>query len=85
MEERYLGIFIPQLPDKGVKGWCISWIEGMVIPVFTSARKKRRGINMILTKRHKESAAVTPCARFHFHVQDEVLVRKDCQWISAWL
>ena len=33
-------IFIPQLPDKGVKGWCISWIEGKVIPVFASARKK---------------------------------------------
>ena len=39
-EKRYLGIAIPQLPGKGVKGWCISWIEGKVIPVFTSARKK---------------------------------------------
>ena len=62
-KERYLGIVIPQLPGKDVKGWCISWIKGKVIPVFTSARKKRRGIDMILTKRYKESAAVTPCAR----------------------
>ena len=62
-KERYLGIVIPQLTDKGVKGWCISWVEGKVISVFTSARKKRRGIDMILTKRYKESAAVTPCAR----------------------
>ena len=38
--ERYLGIGIRQLPDKGVNGWCISWIEGRVIPVFTSAREK---------------------------------------------
>ena len=51
-KERYLGIVIPQLPGKDVKGWCISWIEGRVIPVFTSARKKRRGIDMILTKRY---------------------------------
>ena len=48
---------------KDVKGWCISWIKGKVIPVFTIARKKRRSIDMILTKRYKESAAVTPCAR----------------------
>ena len=38
--ERYLGIVIPQLPDKGVKGWCIKWIKGKVIPVFTGAMKK---------------------------------------------
>ena len=62
-ERRYLGIVIPQLPGKGVNGWCISWIEGKVILVFTGAMKKRRGIDMILTKRCNESAAVTPCAR----------------------
>ena len=43
-KEIYLGIVIPQLPGKDVKGWCISWIEGKVIPLFTSAREKRRGI-----------------------------------------
>ena len=41
-KERYLGIVIPQLPGKDVKGWCISWIEGKVIPVFTSARKRHK-------------------------------------------
>ena len=36
-KERYLGIVIPQLPGKDVKGWCISWIEGKVIPGYLSS------------------------------------------------
>ena len=39
-KEIYLGIVIPQLPDKGVKGCCIIWIEAKVIPVITRATKK---------------------------------------------
>ena len=42
-KERYLGIVIPQLTGKDVKGWFISWIEGKIILVFTSGREKRRG------------------------------------------
>ena len=38
--EKYIFIVVRQLPDKGVKGWCISWFKGMVIPVFTSVGKK---------------------------------------------
>ena len=38
-KERYHGIIIPQLHDRGVNVWCISWIEDKAIPVFTSARK----------------------------------------------
>ena len=39
--EGYLGIAFPQLSDKGVKGWCINWIKGKVIPVFAGAMEKR--------------------------------------------
>ena len=58
--ERYLGIFNPQLPGKCVKGWCISWIEGKIISAFTCAREK----NMRYKHgSYNELAAVTSCAR----------------------
>ena len=43
--ERYSGIDIPQLPDKGVNGWCISRMGGMVIPVFTSNNNNNNNNN----------------------------------------
>ena len=70
-EERYLGIVIPQLPGKDVKGWCISWIEGKVIPVFTSAREKKRHRH----DTYKTVQRVGSCDHFRSITHETCLIR----------